>query len=115
MEMAGAVSGADPAEVAGVLRRELGANIVITLGERGVFFQSVDGQTSIHLPTEAREVFDVSGAGDTMTAVLSLGLVSGLGAAESLRLANKAAGGGGGKNGNVAGRTGRHPPHAPRA
>ena len=45
-----------------------------------------------HQPTRAREVFDVSGAGDTVIAALGLGLAAGLDLPEAMRLANAAAG-----------------------
>ena len=44
------------------------------------------------IPAQAREVFDVSGAGDTVIAVYALGLASGLNFAESANLANHAGG-----------------------
>jgi D-beta-D-heptose 7-phosphate kinase/D-beta-D-heptose 1-phosphate adenosyltransferase len=46
----------------------------------------------LHIPTVAREVYDVTGAGDTVLAVLSLGLASGLSVDDSAKLANTAAG-----------------------
>jgi len=46
----------------------------------------------LHIPTVAREVYDVTGAGDTVLAVLSLGLASGLSFDDSAKLANTAAG-----------------------
>jgi D-beta-D-heptose 7-phosphate kinase/D-beta-D-heptose 1-phosphate adenosyltransferase len=48
--------------------------------------------TSLHIPTVAREVFDVSGAGDTVLASLAVGVAAGLGMNEAARLANIAAG-----------------------
>ena len=50
------------------------------------------GAPAIHIPTEAREVFDVSGAGDTVVAALALGLAAGLDWGEAAELANVAAG-----------------------
>ena len=47
---------------------------------------------SVHIPTVAREVFDVTGAGDTVLAVLGLVLACGSGFEEAARLANVAAG-----------------------
>ncbi len=49
-----------------------------------------DGET--HIPTTAKEVFDVSGAGDTVAAVVSLALAVGASYRESAALANVAAG-----------------------
>ena len=46
----------------------------------------------VHIPARAREVFDVTGAGDTVLAMLSMALLSGLPLVEAARLANAAAG-----------------------
>ena len=46
----------------------------------------------LHIPTRAQEVFDVSGAGDTAIAVLTLGLMAGVTPAEAADLANRASG-----------------------
>jgi D-beta-D-heptose 7-phosphate kinase/D-beta-D-heptose 1-phosphate adenosyltransferase len=64
---------------------------VITLGKDGIFFETGDGSHQI-LPTQARAVFDVTGAGDTVVAVLTYCRACGVGLEESLRLANHAAG-----------------------
>jgi D-beta-D-heptose 7-phosphate kinase/D-beta-D-heptose 1-phosphate adenosyltransferase len=64
---------------------------VITLGKDGVFFESEDGSHRI-MPTEARQVFDVTGAGDTVVAVLTYCRAAGVSLEDSLRLANHAAG-----------------------
>lgn len=63
---------------------------LITRGEEGMslFFQG----GSHHLPTFAREVFDVTGAGDTVIATLALALAAGAAMEESAILANHAAG-----------------------
>ena len=50
------------------------------------------GKVKNTIPTAAREVFDVSGAGDTVIAVLAMALVAGGGFEESAKLANLAAG-----------------------
>jgi D-beta-D-heptose 7-phosphate kinase/D-beta-D-heptose 1-phosphate adenosyltransferase len=47
---------------------------------------------AVHIPTVAREVFDVSGAGDTVLASLAIGIAAGLEMDEAARLANVAAG-----------------------
>ena len=65
--------------------------ILATRGPRGMTL--VDGDAPAHhLPAAAREVFDVSGAGDTVVAVLAAGLAGGLPLADAARLANAAAG-----------------------
>lgn len=72
--------------------------LLITRGEDGIslFENSNSGRPEDvfveHIPTEAKEVFDVSGAGDTVIAVLALGYASGLSMSSAARLANKAAG-----------------------
>ncbi len=65
--------------------------LVLTRSEEGMSLFFRDGD-EIHLPTEAREVFDVSGAGDTVLALLGLGLGAGLLIADAARVANLAAG-----------------------
>jgi D-beta-D-heptose 7-phosphate kinase/D-beta-D-heptose 1-phosphate adenosyltransferase len=65
--------------------------LVLTRSEEGMSLFFRDGQ-GMHLPTEAREVYDVSGAGDTVLAVLGVGLGGGLALEEAARLSNVAAG-----------------------
>jgi D-beta-D-heptose 7-phosphate kinase/D-beta-D-heptose 1-phosphate adenosyltransferase len=64
--------------------------VLITRGEYGMWLahESVEGQ----LPTAAREVSDVTGAGDTVVATLALAVAAGGTFAEAARLANEAAG-----------------------
>ncbi len=67
------------------------ANALITLGEKGMFLlDESDRQTTI--PTVARRVHDVSGAGDTVIATLTLALAAGSPIIEAACLANHAAG-----------------------
>jgi len=74
------------------LRAELDLKILlVTRGEHGMtLFET--GAKPLTLPTQAREVFDVSGAGDTVIALLAAGLAAGLDAADAARLANLGAG-----------------------
>ncbi len=65
--------------------------LVITLGEGGMLI-STEGRVDEIIPTAAREVYDVSGAGDTVIATLTLGLAAGFSLRESVSLANAAAG-----------------------
>jgi len=65
--------------------------LLITRGPRGMTLAE-RGQDVLHLPALAREVFDVSGAGDTVIATLALGLAAGLPVAQATELANVAAG-----------------------
>lgn len=65
--------------------------LVITRSEEGMSLFLRDGEV-VHIPTYAREVFDVTGAGDTVLAMLGLALGRGIGFADGARLANVAAG-----------------------
>lgn len=65
--------------------------LLITRGEQGMTLVVRDG-ASAHLPTMAREVFDVTGAGDTVVASLAAGLASGMELADAAALSNAAAG-----------------------
>jgi D-beta-D-heptose 7-phosphate kinase/D-beta-D-heptose 1-phosphate adenosyltransferase len=65
--------------------------LLVTRGEEGMTLFG-GGKPATHIPTVAREVFDVTGAGDTVISVLALGLVSGLSMLEAAVLANIAAG-----------------------
>lgn len=65
--------------------------VLITMGQQGMaLWQRDEGLFTI--PTTAREVFDVTGAGDTVIATLALGLASGLALKDTACLANVAAG-----------------------
>lgn len=66
-------------------------NAVVTLSEQGMTLVPAKGG-SVHIPAEVREVFDVSGAGDTTIAVLAAAYASGAGLEEAMKLANRAAG-----------------------
>ncbi|MCP9759871.1 D-glycero-beta-D-manno-heptose-7-phosphate kinase [Aquitalea sp. S1-19] len=73
------------------LRTELALTaLLVTRSEEGMTLFQADG--ALHQPTFAREVFDVSGAGDTVIATLGLGLAAGLPMAQAVTLANAAAG-----------------------
>jgi D-beta-D-heptose 7-phosphate kinase/D-beta-D-heptose 1-phosphate adenosyltransferase len=64
-------------------------NVLITLGEQGMMlFQ--EKETPHYIPTKAREVFDVSGAGDTAIALFTLGLACGATPTEAAEIANHA-------------------------
>jgi D-beta-D-heptose 7-phosphate kinase/D-beta-D-heptose 1-phosphate adenosyltransferase len=66
-------------------------HLVITLSEDGMLL-SHNGKAGRIIPTAAREVFDVSGAGDTSIAALTLGLAAGAVLEEAAQFANAAAG-----------------------
>jgi rfaE bifunctional protein kinase chain/domain len=74
------------------LLEDLGCRyVVITRGERGMALFGSTGERLV-IPSVARTVFDVSGAGDTVIAVLSLALAAGAAVEEAVELANFAAG-----------------------
>ncbi len=68
-----------------------GANILVTLSQDGMVLFNKDHST-FSLPTVAREVFDVSGAGDTAIASFAIALAHGISKEESVRFANIASG-----------------------
>ena len=84
----------DPAliEVADILDKEWEAQqFLITLGAKGMaLFEK--GKSPIHIPTRAREVFDVTGAGDTVIATYTLALLGGAKGIEAAEISNHAAG-----------------------
>ena len=65
--------------------------LLITRGEQGMTLLE-SGKEPRHLPTHAREVFDVTGAGDTVISVLSAGLAAGMPLEAATQLSNVAAG-----------------------
>jgi D-beta-D-heptose 7-phosphate kinase/D-beta-D-heptose 1-phosphate adenosyltransferase len=65
--------------------------VLITRGKDGMSLFEKNGNIT-HIPTVARAVFDVTGAGDTVTAVVTLCLATGAGMIESAIIANVAAG-----------------------
>ena len=65
--------------------------VLVTRGEEGMTLFTGGGEVT-HIPTTAREVYDVTGAGDTVIATLALSLAAGAGMAEGAMLANHAAG-----------------------
>lgn len=74
-----------------VLRRWRPRHLIVTLGPHGMLLAQ-RGAAPLHVPTRAREVFDVSGAGDTVIAVCVLALAAGADIVEAAELANYAAG-----------------------
>lgn len=65
-------------------------SLLVTRSEKGMSYIAPDASQDI--PTEAREVYDVSGAGDTVVATLAAALAAGIPIADAIYLANKAAG-----------------------
>jgi D-beta-D-heptose 7-phosphate kinase/D-beta-D-heptose 1-phosphate adenosyltransferase len=79
-------------EVGRILSQKWDAdNLLITLGEQGVLLLRRDAPP-YHAPTRAREVFDVSGAGDTVIALYTLALTAGATPEDAAEIANHASG-----------------------
>jgi rfaE bifunctional protein kinase chain/domain len=74
-----------------LLRRTGADNILLTLGERGMLLLERNGQLA-HVETKARKVADVSGAGDTVIATLTMAMVAGASVQEAAMMANYAGG-----------------------
>jgi len=73
------------------LRAELALEaLLVTRAEQGMSLFRADG--ALHIPAETREVYDVSGAGDTVIATLGVMMAAGAGLEDAMRLANRAAG-----------------------
>jgi D-beta-D-heptose 7-phosphate kinase/D-beta-D-heptose 1-phosphate adenosyltransferase len=80
-----------------ILSQTVCGALVVTRGKDGMTVVEAapaanSAATSVHIRTAAREVFDVSGAGDTVVATLALGLAFGATLVDAARLANTAAG-----------------------
>jgi D-beta-D-heptose 7-phosphate kinase/D-beta-D-heptose 1-phosphate adenosyltransferase len=82
---------ADCAFAADIAIKVTGAAILLTRSEAGMSLLQ-KGETPIHLAAKAREVFDVSGAGDTVAAAVAAGLASGQKLETAMQIANVAAG-----------------------
>lgn len=84
-------SDADVEAAAKRVQAVTGAAILVTRSEKGMSYIPLDGGP-IHLATVARNVFDVSGAGDTVIGTLAAALAAGFDIATAMKLANHAAG-----------------------
>lgn len=82
---------AEVEEAAAKAIAQSGADILLTRSEQGMSYVSQRSAT-VHMPTEAREVFDVSGAGDTVVAAFGLALAAGLSVPQAMQISNLAAG-----------------------
>ena len=74
-----------------VAQEVTGAAILLTRSEKGISFFPLDG-APLHMATVAQDVFDVSGAGDTVIAVLAAAIAAGVTLTDGIRMANHAAG-----------------------
>ena len=80
-----------PEELERAVERLGVAHLLLTLGAEGMRLVGTRGE-SVRIPAEAREVFDISGAGDTVTAWAAAALAAGATVLEAAMLANLAAG-----------------------
>ncbi len=82
---------ADLATRAEALRKRLKLDaLLVTRSEEGMSLFSISG--AMHEPTQAQEVYDVSGAGDTVIATLGVMMAAGVDMPDAVRIANRAAG-----------------------
>jgi D-beta-D-heptose 7-phosphate kinase/D-beta-D-heptose 1-phosphate adenosyltransferase len=89
--MGAALDLAHPEALPGVLGKLVVDNLLLTLGAEGMVLATKDGEIT-RIPTMAREVYDVSGAGDTVTAWVGTALAAGASVREAAHVANFAAG-----------------------
>lgn len=78
-------------ELGEALSESIQTNVLMTLGPDGMAYFGLDGYR-IRVPTMAREVFDVAGAGDTAVAAFAYAIASKMPIKEAIEFANKAAG-----------------------
>ena len=73
-----------------VIRANNLSSLLVTRSEKGMSL--IDQNGAVHIPTHSEEVFDVSGAGDTVVATFSICLAAGFDVMEAMKIANVAAG-----------------------
>lgn len=78
--------------VATLVSRKMNASVLLTLGAQGIAFVERTGGQAFVVPAEAQEVFDVSGAGDTVVAAFALAKAAGCADFDAVSVANRAAG-----------------------
>ena len=81
----------DIEKIGAILLKTLNNNVLITRGEKGMSLFEKNGRIT-NIPTKAKEVFDVTGAGDTCVATIALALATGATMEEAAIIANHAAG-----------------------
>lgn len=89
-ELAGVEKDVSISKLLRILEDKIKGKVVLTRGEKGIAF--LKDEELIEIPTLAKEVFDVTGAGDTVISTLTLALASGADLGEAANLANQAAG-----------------------
>jgi D-beta-D-heptose 7-phosphate kinase/D-beta-D-heptose 1-phosphate adenosyltransferase len=88
--LGGPIQPDDPAWMERVRGRLRCRHLLVTLGDQGMAIQTDEG-AQLRLPTVAQGVYDVSGAGDTVTAAVAVALAAGASIGEAAALANHAA------------------------
>ena len=85
-------TGAEPADAFRIIKERFAPdNLVVTMGAQGMLVGAGDAPPE-RIPTVAREVFDVSGAGDSVIAALTLASAAGIALGDAARFANTVAG-----------------------
>ncbi len=75
-----------------IIKRLKCKNLLITLGSEGMILFNSQNRDGYHIPTQARQVYDVSGAGDTVISVMTAIMSIGVHTEQAARIANQAAG-----------------------
>lgn len=75
-----------------ILKKLSCKNLLITLGPEGMILFNKNYKKGYHIPTEAKKVYDVTGAGDTVISVMTAAMAAGAQPQKAARLANRAAG-----------------------
>lgn len=75
-----------------IMKRLGSAMLLITRGEKGMTLFEAKSETCRNFPTMAREVFDVTGAGDTVISIFTLAMTAGASPQEAVLLSNRGAG-----------------------
>jgi len=73
------------------LSQKFNSHVLLTLGKDGVAFYNKDNSDFHYIESYAKEIFDVSGCGDTFIATFCYGLLNNMSFKESMNIANKAA------------------------
>ena len=85
-------SNSNPETLSKIIAEKYNTNVIITQGSNGTSSYNKETKEYNHLPAKAREVYDISGAGDTFIATLTLALASKAKLSEATQIANQAAG-----------------------
>jgi len=81
-----------PERIGRRITETLNTNLILTCGKEGAYLFEKDINEHTYLPTKAKEIFDVSGAGDTFISTIALAVTTGASLYDSVILGNYAAG-----------------------